>query len=220
MDKICGTCAYYARTNLHGIVCEKTMKPAGYLQQKDCWTDTKTDPEASLVRAPENKPSKKPGRPRKSKDTEAPAKVKAPAGPTKRCSHCGLDLPITDFNHHSHTKDGLQYICRKCQSEMAVEAARKRREKARKEKMMAIMGDDTSHTYNEWMHLMKTSPKLRDEVIALLPPDCAPKVEVHKEIVKKVVVPMELADVDSSELIEELRKRGWHGTLSKELINL
>ena len=36
--KICGTCAYYRDTALHGIICGKTKKPCGYLHEKDCWT--------------------------------------------------------------------------------------------------------------------------------------------------------------------------------------
>ena len=37
---------------------------------------------------------------------------------TKVCSHCGRELPITNFGRHSRTKDGYQPCCRECQSEM------------------------------------------------------------------------------------------------------
>ena len=37
---------------------------------------------------------------------------------TKVCSHCGRELPITNFGRHSRTKDGYQPVCRECQSEM------------------------------------------------------------------------------------------------------
>lgn len=36
----------------------------------------------------------------------------------KVCSHCGRELPITNFGRHSRTKDGYQPCCRECQSEM------------------------------------------------------------------------------------------------------
>ena len=36
----------------------------------------------------------------------------------KVCSHCGRELPITEFGRHSRTKDGYQPCCRECQSEM------------------------------------------------------------------------------------------------------
>ena len=36
----------------------------------------------------------------------------------KVCSHCGRELPITNFGRHSRTKDGYQPCCKECQSEM------------------------------------------------------------------------------------------------------
>lgn len=32
----------------------------------------------------------------------------------KRCSECGRDLPLTEFNKHKSRKDGLQDRCRDC----------------------------------------------------------------------------------------------------------
>jgi len=37
---------------------------------------------------------------------------------TKVCSHCGRELPVSNFGRHSRTKDGYQPCCRECQSEM------------------------------------------------------------------------------------------------------
>ena len=44
----------------------------------------------------------------------------APSDPvqTKVCSHCGRELPVTNFGRHSRTKDGYQPCCKECQSEM------------------------------------------------------------------------------------------------------
>lgn len=36
---------------------------------------------------------------------------------TKKCSGCGLELPLTEFNKKRRSKDGLQEKCRKCFSE-------------------------------------------------------------------------------------------------------
>lgn len=36
----------------------------------------------------------------------------------KVCSHCGRELPITNFGRHSRTKDGYQPCCKECLSEM------------------------------------------------------------------------------------------------------
>lgn len=44
----------------------------------------------------------------------------APSDPvqTKVCSHCGRELPVSNFGRHSRTKDGYQPCCKECQSEM------------------------------------------------------------------------------------------------------
>lgn len=38
-------------------------------------------------------------------------------GATKKCTKCGRELPVTEFNKNRNSKDGLQYICRSCFSE-------------------------------------------------------------------------------------------------------
>lgn len=37
----CGNCVHFTHNNLHGFVCNKTMKPAGYLQEKKCFEPKK-----------------------------------------------------------------------------------------------------------------------------------------------------------------------------------
>ena len=37
--------------------------------------------------------------------------------PIKKCSKCGLELPLSEFNKNKNAKDGLQDVCRKCFSE-------------------------------------------------------------------------------------------------------
>ena len=36
---------------------------------------------------------------------------------TKVCSKCKRELPITEFNKHRRSKDGLQCSCKQCQKE-------------------------------------------------------------------------------------------------------
>lgn len=52
--------------------------------------------------------------------------------PTKKCSKCGLELPLSEFNKNKNAKDGLQEKCRKCFSEY-----NKARYAANKEKFKA-----------------------------------------------------------------------------------
>ena len=47
-----------------------------------------------------------------------PAEVQQPPVMTKVCSHCGRELPVSNFGRHSRTKDGYQPCCKECQSEM------------------------------------------------------------------------------------------------------
>lgn len=37
---------------------------------------------------------------------------------TKVCSKCGRELPVSEFNKSSKSRDGLQYYCRTCQHGM------------------------------------------------------------------------------------------------------
>ena len=50
----------------------------------------------------------------------------------KRCTKCGRELPLSEFNKNRNTKDGLQCVCRACFS-----AYNKRRYAANKEKFKA-----------------------------------------------------------------------------------
>jgi len=36
---------------------------------------------------------------------------------TKKCSCCGKELPLSEFNKCARNLDGLQYVCRTCQNE-------------------------------------------------------------------------------------------------------
>lgn len=54
---------------------------------------------------------------------------------TKVCRKCGQELPISEFTRKASSKDGLQCYCRKCNSKVTTEYARKRREKEKARKI-------------------------------------------------------------------------------------
>lgn len=47
-----------------------------------------------------------------------PSEVEQAPVMTKVCSHCGRELPVSNFGRHSRTKDGYQPCCKECLSEM------------------------------------------------------------------------------------------------------
>lgn len=52
---------------------------------------------------------------------------------TKVCRKCGQELPISEFTRKATAKDGLQCYCKKCNSKVTTEYARKRRERKKAE---------------------------------------------------------------------------------------
>lgn len=47
---------------------------------------------------------------------------------TKKCSKCGRELPVSEFNKNKQAKDGLQCRCKSCQRE----ANREKQERIKK----------------------------------------------------------------------------------------
>lgn len=48
---------------------------------------------------------------------------------TKVCKMCGRELPISEFNKHGLTKDGLQTYCKQCATEYVILSRRKKQSK-------------------------------------------------------------------------------------------
>lgn len=46
---------------------------------------------------------------------------------TKVCSHCGRELPVSEFNKRNASSDGLQQWCRDCMRNAHVESNSRRR---------------------------------------------------------------------------------------------
>lgn len=53
---------------------------------------------------------------------------------TKKCAHCGRELPMSDFNHCSRSANGYQSWCRECSNEAVKKAQKAKKEKALKAK--------------------------------------------------------------------------------------
>lgn len=41
---------------------------------------------------------------------------------TKKCTKCGLELPLSEFVRSAKTKDGYQHVCKKCRADKRYKA--------------------------------------------------------------------------------------------------
>lgn len=48
---------------------------------------------------------------------------------TKVCKMCGRELPVSEFNKHSKTKDGLQIYCKECATKYVIASRQKKHSK-------------------------------------------------------------------------------------------
>jgi len=115
----CGDCKHFRADRFSQFVCDKTGRPAGLLQAKECFTPKDTKMEINI---------------KKTNDTDntiiEPIK-------TKVCKRCGRELPLHEFGRHARTADGLQVYCRECTKQAMM---RTRRAKVEKDKERATYG--------------------------------------------------------------------------------
>lgn len=196
VSKICGTCAYYRDTALHGIICEKTKKPVGYLQQRDCWAsivvNATTGEDIQPKSSPEPKPEKKPEKkPRKGgRKAEFPKYTDEKTGLVmKFCRACRTYKPLSEFNLNATNSDGYGTRCKKCHAVYMGEYLKRR--KAQKE-----MEED-----------LAKADKLMKEAVAV------PVINDLTQGLRPVEVALSAAT--DLQLFEELKRRGFQGTLSK-----
>lgn len=200
VSKICGTCAYYRDTALHGIICEKTKKPVGYLQQRDCWasivvnatTGEDIQPKSSPDPKPDPKPEPKPEKkPRKGgRKAEFPKYTDEKTGLVmKFCRACRTYKPLSEFNLNAANSDGYGTRCKKCHAVYMGEYLKRR--KAQKE-----MEEDLAKA-DKLMKEAVAGPVINDLTQGLRPVEVA------------------LSAATDQQLFEELRRRDFHGTLSK-----
>ena len=198
VSKICGTCAYYRDTALHGIICEKTKKPVGYLQQRDCWASlvvnatTGEDILPKPSKEPDPKPEPKPEKKTRKggRKAEFPKYTDEKTGLVmKFCRACRTYKPLSEFNLNATNSDGYGTRCKKCHAVYMGEYLKRR--KAQKE-----MEEDLAKA-DKLMKEAVAGPVINDLMQGLRPVEVA------------------LSAATDLQLFEELKRRGFQGTLSK-----
>ena len=208
MRNTCGECQHYGNGPVTGPICTKTKKPTSVLMVKDCFEARTTDPVTV----------------------------------TKECNRCHRVLPITEF-HRNHTrKDGYQCQCKDCQRELAHLMYVKREEAKQTEqplevpttKVCAKCGRELP--VENFGHTKKNKNGLKSYCKECENENCrkyrakrygSPKKERKPKTVDVPVIndllPLPVPAISTftdDALIEELRHRGWHGTITKETVIL
>lgn len=208
MRNICGECQHYGNGLVTGPICTKTKKAVSILMVKDCFEARTTDPVTV----------------------------------TKECNRCHRVLPITEF-HRNHTrKDGYQCQCKDCQRELAHLMYVKREEAKQTEqplevpttKVCAKCGRELP--VENFGHTKKNKNGLKSYCKDCENENCRkyrakrygqPKKERKPKTVDVPVIndllPQPVPAISTftdDALIEELRHRGWHGTITKETVIL
>lgn len=124
MMKNCGSCAEYANTPLHGIICRETGQPVGYLQVRPCWREKAAGADDNDKEETVQAPAKRRG----GRKPKFPNRVDPETGAVlKHCAICGEYKPIDDFPTNRTHKDGHGSECKICHNKATVEAGRRRR---------------------------------------------------------------------------------------------
>lgn len=124
---ICGHCAHYANVGgLHGIICMKTGKPAGYLQTKTCFEAKNTKTHETMTQE-NNTKQEETCTSRRGRQKEHPNYVDKETGLTmKWCTGCHQYKPIDEFHANSTHLDGHSFDCKECHNAMSNKYNRRR----------------------------------------------------------------------------------------------
>lgn len=232
MDKICGTCHYYANSPIHGPWCTKNRKEVSYLQTAfDCYTEPGAAPAQEIQTKVSSHcgrelPITNFGRHSRTKDgyqpccrecqsqmnkghkkrkpfehNEAPAKPEEPEQipeGMKKCCHCGRILPVTEFRRHKNTPDGLQYACKECQVAMTT-AAKQKKAKKRQEVIREAQKE-----------------VIKEKILAEIPADPSEMPVIVNELTDIVPRLLTLKAATDDQIVEELRQRGYQGSIIKK----
>ena len=77
---------------------------------------------------------------------------------TKVCTKCGKELPVSEFHKNNYSKDGLQYMCKACNSKTVKES--RQRAKAKMEKPVQPIVEPQVKEPEHVMHKVYTDPVL------------------------------------------------------------
>ena len=188
--KNCGSCAFYSDTRLNGIICQKSGKPVGFLQEKPCFeplSEVAAPPRsAGSSEKVETMPGSRMGRP-----ARYPNKYDHEKGRVlKHCACCGEYKPLDEFPKNKTHKDGHASECKVCHNKMTLESQKKRRAAMKARKEAAV----------------PEAPAAAAATVKASEPKPTPEKPVKT-----------LASYTDTELAEELKSRGWFGVLTKAL---
>lgn len=243
MDKTCGTCGKCRNTH-DGPYCYKgsSPRPVSTIRVMDCWVDPSLEEKAPVAtkvcpRCGRELPVSEFGRHSRTKDgyqplcrecrsasvkgktqehtpkrkSEHPSYVDETTGETmKWCNCCQQYKPITEFYRHKDNKDGHASNCKACHNKTSVEAQRRRAATKKAEKGQTEGGTPAPEkkeiALKEFQEAAAKGQNPGETVIQITDP-----------ILVKVKEPVDLEDTPITDIINELRRRGFHGSITMEI---
>lgn len=202
----CGNCAHYGMAPTTGPICTKTGKAISFLLAgKPCWEERTAGPQMA----------------------------------TKVCNRCHRELPVSEFSRNHTRKDGYQCQCKDCQREISRATYVRHKDepapepvKERTTKVCTKCGKELP------LERFGRNPRSSDGLKCYCK-DCenencrtyrAKKYGKKEGKPKKMDIPIinellqqpvpAISTFTDDALIAELRRRGWHGTITKETIIL
>lgn len=207
MERLCGQCAW----NDGGRWCRKKYKDVAYFAQEPCFT---TDEEYHSLLAEDiiKDASNAKKLTSNAKKMESNTNIT-----TKVCKVCGKELPIDQFRKNPKCKDGRLDTCYECLNkkvkkgivQKAMKAIKNQSPEsdARMESLMNTIIDNDVHLDEKGgLKAHITGEKLME---ALYKSDLV--------MYEDGTIKMPLDKIEESELVAELRKRGWDVTCTKVL---
>lgn len=200
----CGNCQYYGTAPVAGPICTKTGKATSFLAVKDCFEARTTGPEIL----------------------------------TKRCNRCHRELPLAEFSRNHTQRDGYQRQCKDCQREIAQAAYKKKaEEKAEEPVPPAPPTTKVCTKCKRELPLERFGRNVRaTDGLKCYCKDCenencrtyrskkyGKSRQKQKPDPDPTALPEPKADISvltDDEIIAELRRRGWHGRIIKDSIDI
>jgi len=192
----CGDCAHYGTAPTTGPICTKTGKATSFLLAgKSCWEERSAGPEVA----------------------------------TKLCNRCHRTLPVSEFARNHTTKDGYQCQCKECQREM------NRAYLAKKQEVPATYTPFAERTTKVCPKCGRELPlerfgknKRTTDGLKCYCQDCENenskqyrrRVRAEAKAAKEAAKDTTLAGIPDADLVAELKRRGYVGTISKNQFTL